>query len=253
MIPRFQLLTVAKTAETVAQLRQRLGVKVNASKPPSKEQSSESWSQSPRKWTCLCAAKFPLWARHCASPTLRVKGTKSIKSRQTCTEIADPSPTIPGTWSKHFVTSRGEVQGQGLSSPRWTFPREAKPHFCQNLSKLKSHLDCRLGVGTTNIHPPRCKKNRADAWSGSGVFFAHVWTSQTWSSPKPEITTVTKSPPYLYSIKLHLNFPTANPKTTQLFLRCRVPKSTRPMVGPTPCIKSSSTTREKNKLPPSRV
>ena len=134
-------------------------------------------------------------------------------------------------------------------------PSSVKPShiFCQNLSKLTVHVDRRLGVGTTNIHPPRCKKNRADDWSRSGVYFAHVWTSQTWSSPKPEITTVTKSPPYLNSTKHHLISPTTNPKTTQLFLRCRAPKSTRPMVGPTPCIKStSSTTGEKNKLAPSR-
>lgn len=154
-------------------------------------------------------------------------------------------------------------------SPRWTFPsRELSPGQCahnllkpshifgQNLSKLNLHVQkfqsrCWNDTYSYSNHQHR---SRADAWSGSGVYFAHVWTSQTWSNPKPEITTVTKSPPYLYSTKHHLISPHSKPQNNSTSPAVSSPQVHKAHGGShTPYIKStSSTTGEKNQLPPSR-
>ena len=103
----------------------------------------------------FCFAKFPLWTLHVHRLLSGWKKPNLSKSHQICTEIADPSPTLPGTWSKNFVTSRGEVQGQGLPSPRWTVPNWSQvtsfARICPNsISTFRSFIQ--LGVGATHIH-----------------------------------------------------------------------------------------------------
>ena len=202
-------------------------------------------------------AKFPLWTLHVHRLLSGWNHTKSIKIspnvHRNWWSFTNPTRNIIQT----FWPSRGEVQGQGLPVTKMDLPPWSQvtsfARICPN--SISTFRSFSLGVeNNTYSYSNHQHRSRADAWSGSGVYFAHVWTSQTWSNPKPEITTVTKSPPYLYSTKHHLISPHSKPQNNSTSPPVSSPQVHKAHGGShTPYIKStSSTTGEKNQLPPSR-
>ena len=237
----------------------KLGVKVTASKSPSKEQSSESWSQSPRKWTCPCSVShlqsFHFGHDMCIAYSQGEIIPNLSKSHQTSTEIADPSPTITRNiiqtfwhlqrWSPRSRTAvtKMDVPGRELS------PLLKPSHiFCQNLSQLKVNVHRRLGVGTTHIHIQITNTEVVLMLGQVLVFTLHMFEPLRLGQVQNQKSQQSPRVHHTYTApRHHLNFPHSKPQNNSTSPRCRVPKSTRPMVGPTPCIKSTSSSTEEKK------